>query len=155
MSVKTFVLLVGAALAIFAQGCSPRGQGADDPKRRLTDYVQKTFNVKDVQDRETLAGYMIGDARSRLSSWSDEQFRQAFIDARRTFVRLLVSEIKSVSGKEVNITYELTYLDQNRGKDAKVTNKKLAQMVQDNGKWFISEVRNIKETVEYRNEMTF
>jgi hypothetical protein len=134
--------------------CTPGGPVIEDPKHRLTDYISKSFAVQSPQDREALAAYMTGEAKNRLLSWSDEQFRAAFIDFKRTFVKLVIREIKNASPKEVGITYELTYLDQNRGKDAKVTNKKLAQLVLDNGKWFINDVRNIKETVEYRNEMS-
>ena len=41
-----------------------------------------------------------------------------------------------------------------RGHEAKVTNRKNAQMIQDKGKWFISDVHNIKELVEYKNELS-
>jgi len=128
--------------------------GADDPKKRLTEYISKSFAVKGAEDRKGLAEYLAGDARTRMTDWSDEQFRQAFIDSKRQFIKLAFREIKTLSPKEMNITYELTYLDQGKGHDAKVTNKKLCQMSLEKGKWFITDVRNIKELVEYRNEMS-
>ncbi len=150
--------VVGFALLsmalMLASACSPSKNGIDDPKHRLTDYISKSFAVQGPQDREAMAGFLSGDAKNRLLSWSDDQFRAAFIESKRQFVKLLVREIKNVSPKEVSLTYELTYLDQSKGKDTKVTNKKLAQMVLDQNRWFITDVHNIKETVEYRNEMS-
>ena len=54
----------------------------------------------------------------------------------------------------MNITYELAYVDQSRGSGAKITNKKLCQMKLESGKWVINDVHNIKELVEYQNEMS-
>lgn len=147
-----FALILVAAGAFF--GCTRQSDLPDDPKRRLSEYISRSFSVKDLNDRQALAGYLSGDARNRLAAWSDEQFREAFIVSKRQFVKLTFREVKPVSQKEVNITYELTYMDQGRGRDAKVTNKKLCQMILDQGKWLISDVRNIKELVEYRNEMS-
>ncbi|MGK5087243.1 hypothetical protein WDW86_06765, partial [Bdellovibrionota bacterium FG-2] len=87
-------------------------------------------------------------------AWSEEQFRQAFMDSKRKFLKLVFRETNKGSDKEVNITYELTYLDQSKGHDAKVTAKKLCSLVLDQGKWLISNVRNIKELVEYQNELS-
>lgn len=138
-------------------GCSrldSRLSGPDDPKKRLNEYISKSFSVRQIQDRNQLADYLTGDARNRLHAWSDEQFKEAFIDSRRQFIKLAFREVKPTSGTEVSITYELTYLEQGRGSEAKVTNRKLAQMVKEQGKWVIKEVRNIKELIEYRNEMS-
>lgn len=134
--------------------CTAGREGSGDPKRRLEEYISRSFAVKGVEDREVLSGYLTGQAKTRLMAWSDDQFRQAFIDSKRQFVKLAPMEVKQVSPSEVSITYELTYLDQGRGHDAKVTNKKLCQMVLDQGRWMVKEVNNIKELVEYRNEMS-
>ena len=150
-SKKITTLVVCLLLAL--GGCSKRG-GGTDPKDRLRDYISKSFSIRAKADRTDLTGFLTGDAKTRLAAWSDEQFLQAFVDSKREFVKLAFKEIEKRSAQEVAITYELTYLDQSRGIDAKVTNKKLAQMVERDGRWFISEVRNIKELVEYRNEMS-
>lgn len=150
---KSGLLAVGILLWVSA--CTGGSNLPEDPKRRLTDYISKSFSVQGPQDRVVLTGFLAGDAKNRLVAWNDDQFLKAFVESKRQFVKLIVREIKNVSPKEVNLTYELTYLDQNRGKDAKVTNKKLASMSLEDGRWFIREVRNIKETVEYRNEMSF
>jgi hypothetical protein len=135
--------------------CTRDQQSNDDPKRRLNEYISLSFSAKGPGDREKLVSYLTGQAKTRLTAWSDDQFKQAFVDSKRQFLRLVFTEEKKVSPTEVNLTYELTYVDQGRGHDAKVTNKKLCQMVLDRGIWFIKDVSNIKELVEYRNEMTF
>jgi hypothetical protein len=141
------------ALASFA-GCKTNRENPGDPKAQLRDYISASFNAREPQDREKLMSYLTGAAKTRLAAWSDEQFRQAFVDSKRQFMKLTFREVKPVSPKETSITYELTYLDQGKGNDAKVTNKKLCQLINDNGRWLINEVKTLKELVEYRNEMS-
>ena len=154
MWTRLMTAFVSLGLVLAAAGCSGGKQGPDDPKHRLNEYISKSFGVKGVEDRSALASYLTGQAKIRLYAWSDEQFRQAFVDSKRQFIKLVFTETKPVSSDEVSITYELSYIDQGRGHDAKVTNRKLAQMVRENGKWMIRDVSNIKEMVEYRNEMS-
>jgi hypothetical protein len=144
-----------AVSAILGPACTggPRLEG--DPKKRLNDYISYSFAVKSPQDRQQLASYLTGDAKRRLLAWSDDQFREAFVDTKRQFLKLAFRDVRAVSPSEVNITYELTYLDQRKDHEAKVTNRKLCQLVQEQGNWFINDVHNIKELVEYKNEMSF
>jgi hypothetical protein len=152
-------ILFLAAVLTLSGACTSRPESADDPKHRLNDYISQSFAVKGAQDRKELAGYLTGDAKARIESWSDEQFRQAFVDTKRQFLKLTFKELKPVSANETNITYELsfqsTYPDaQGKPREAKITNQKLAHMVHDSGKWLISDVRTLKELVEYKNEMS-
>lgn len=152
-------LFLAALSFLAASGCTKKAEGPEDPKRRLHEYISQSFAIRGPQDRAQLVSYLTGDARTRLESWSDEQFRVAFVDTKRTFVKLAFKEIKTVSPTEVGITYELsyqsTYADaQGKGHDAKITNRKLAQLVQKDNQWYISDVRNIKELVEYKDEMS-
>lgn len=135
-------------------GCSSSRRTADDPKAFLQDYISQSFAVNQVRDRDVLIRYLTGAAKTRLAAWSDEQFVEAFINSKRQFVKLAFSEVKTQNPREVAITYELTYLDQSKGHDAKVTHKKFAQLVRSDEKWLISEVRNLKELIEYKNEMS-
>lgn len=152
MWIKTTLLAACAALAL--QACLPANEGNDDPKRRLSDYISRSFNVKSPEDRKEMLDFLTGKSKARLAAWSDEQFRAAFMEAKREFIKLAFKEIKKVSEDRVNITYELTYLDQGKGHDAKVTNKKLAEMLREQGKWVVGDVRSIKELVEYRDELS-
>jgi hypothetical protein len=64
------------------------------------------------------------------------------------------SEVRNPSPQDAMITYELTYLDQSKGHDAKVTHKKTAELSRKDERWLISEVKNLKEMIEYKNEMS-
>jgi hypothetical protein len=145
------IACVAAALAL--AGCQDRA-GGEDPKRQLNEYISHSFAIKSPEDRGKLLGYLGGEARTRLTAWSDEQFRSAFIEHKKEFIKLAFREVKPVSDSRVSITYELTYLDQTKGKDAKVTQKKMAEMSKDAGRWLITDVRSIKELIEYREELS-
>lgn len=149
MKLKKF--LIGC---LILQACTSGSKIEGDPKKRLSEYISRSFAVKALDDKNELLKYMTGDAKTRLSSWSEEQFRQAFIDSKRQFVKLSFKEEKTPSPQQMLLTYELTYLDQNRSYEAKVTNKKLATLVQENGQWFIADVKNIKELIEYKDELS-
>ncbi len=156
---KTASFLVMLQMAVLSASCTPQPKGADDPKGRLNDYISHSFAVKSVDDRKALASFLTGDARARIEGWSDEQFRQAFIDSKRQFIKLAFKESKNVSPDEVSITYEITfdtrYNDpQGKPTDARITNRKLAQMVRKEGKWYVTDVKNIRELVEYKNELS-
>lgn len=157
MAKLTRMMLLLCAVGLFA--CTRSLDLANDPKGRLTEYISRSFSVKGPADKATLMTYLTGDVKGRLESWSDDQFREAFIDSKREFLKLLFREVKGISPTEVEITYELIYLDQGkshagRNSSAKVTNKKLCQMILDHGKWLIADVKNIKELVEYQNELS-
>lgn len=148
------IISISILLAICEFACVMKGSLESDPKARLTEYISKSFSIKSPQDRAQLIEFLTGESKSRLAAWSDEQFRQAFMDSKRQFLKLVFKEIKLVSPTETTITYELTYLDQNRGHNAKVTNKKFCHMLYEHNRWYISDARNIKELVEYQDEMS-
>jgi hypothetical protein len=139
---------------LLVAGCTQNRSGDQDPKQRLKDYISASFSMNSEDGRKVLLSFLTGEAKSRLAAWSDEQFRKAFIEAKRNYMALKFREVKPLSSDEVHIVYELTYMDQGRGTDAKVTNKKLCQMVRDKGTWYIKDVRSIKELVEYQNELS-
>lgn len=149
-----FPIVLSLSCALWMSGCSKGPEQSGDPKKRLSDYISTSFSVRDVNDREKLEAYLIGGAKNRLASWSDEQFRQAFVETKREFVRLSVREVKPVNANRTDITYELTYVDQGKGADARVTTKRMCEMSFENGNWFIREVKNIKELIEYKNEIS-
>lgn len=143
-----------AVLLLCVAACTSNAPSTHDSKSRLSDYIAKTFAIRSVEDKAVLITYLSGDAKSRLSAWSDEQFREAFIDRKRKFVRLYIADFKTISPTENSITYELTYEDSSAGKETKVTQKKVAQLVNEGGAWYIKEVRSVKELLEYQNEMS-
>ena len=155
MSSRRFIGGLSALLiAVSLFSCTKNGSGHNDPKQRLTDYISQSFSIKSPDDRAKLVAYLAGGAKNRLIAWNDEQFRQAFLDTKRTFIKLAIREVKALSNTETNLTYELTYIDQTKGSDTRVTNKRMCEMVLENGIWQIREVHNIKELIEYKNEMS-
>jgi hypothetical protein len=158
---STILAALSACIAMSA--CQSTSDSSNDPKKRLNEYVSQSFAVKTPQDRKELLPYLTGEARSRLESWSDDQFRQAFIDTKRQFLKLAFKEFKSAGADEANLTYEITFQSsyQESGapqgspaQDAKVTSRKLAHMVRKDGNWLIDEVRNVRELVEYKHELS-
>lgn len=148
---------------VFAfSACNPSSffkEGKEDPKGRLTEYISKSFSVKAPGDRNEMVSYLTGDAKARLSGWSEDQFREAFIDSKREFIKLQFKELKSIAANEVEVTYEISYFEESKGKDgkshhSKITNKKLCRMFKEENRWMIAEVRNIKELVEFKDELT-
>lgn len=150
--VPVFGALLAALVALPA--CTKTSRDANDPRTRLNEYIAKSFNASSLADKDAMLSYLTGDAKARLSAWSEDQFREAFIDSKRQFLKLVFQDTRKVSPEEVDITYEISYLDPARGKSAKVTNLKMSEMVLESGKWMIKDVHNIKELIEYQNEMS-
>ncbi len=149
----------GLAMVLFITSCTSYLDPSKDPKRSLSDYISQSFSIKKLEDRAHLLAFLTGGVKAHLGGWSDDQFREAFIESKREFLKLSFKEIKDISPKEIQITYELSYLDEGKGHDghkhqAKVTNKKLCQLVLENGKWLIGDVRNLKELIEFKNELS-
>jgi hypothetical protein len=154
-------------LALAFSSCWRDSNIPGDPKSRLSEYVSHSFEVKGAGDKKVLLDYLTGDAKTRLEAWSDDQFLEAFTTSKRQFLKLAFREVKPIGADRVNITYEVTYLDQqsrpagkssddqlSSGHNAKVTTKKLCELTLFEGKWFINEVHNIKELVEYQDDLT-
>jgi hypothetical protein len=150
---RSFLVLT-AAILLSLTACTRDEKNANDPKQRLTDYISTSFSVHDTGDRAKLENYLTGGAKNRLVAWSEDQFRQAFVENKRDFIKLAIREVKPVTPNRTDITYELTYVDQGKGPDARVTTKRMCEMTLEDGKWFIREVKNIKQLIEYKNEIS-
>ena len=114
-------MIIAAAsvfLALSLSSCKDSSLGAD-PKSRLSEYISHSFEVKGAGDRQALLGFLTGDAKTRLEAWSDDQFLEAFTSSKRQFLKLSFREVKPLGSDRVNITYEVTYLDQAKGHNAK------------------------------------
>ncbi len=141
-------------------GCTSRFNGVGDPQQRLKEYISRTFSIRSESDKEILLSYLTGEVKARLENWSKEQFRDAFIETKREFIKLTIRELRQISDQEVEITYELKY-DESGGQSqghssrATITTKKLCQMSLVQGKWMISQVKNIRELLEFKDEITF
>ncbi|MCM0604715.1 MAG: hypothetical protein KA715_01355 [Xanthomonadaceae bacterium] len=145
--------LVISLLIIIVAGCTSKSTHIGDPKMVLKEYIQKSFSIKNINERKELEKFLVGEAKTRMSAWSEAQFYRAFVEVKREFGSLLFRETQEINANELNVVYELSYVDQNRGHDAKVTQKKMATLINRDGHWLIESVRNLKETVEFRNEL--
>lgn len=150
---KIFGFQIALAVAsILQSGCtSKEPTSSSDPAGRLKAYVEKSFSVSSPADRKAMLEFLSGDAKERLESWSDEQFAQAFLDQKRKFEKLALKDIRIPTPQEAIVTYELTYLDVNQSRR---TQKKAATLGFSGGNWKIQSVRNLREIVEYQNELT-
>lgn len=137
-----------------SEGCQRRTTVGGQPQAKITEYINLSFQVKSLQDRDALLRLLTGEAKTRLAAWSDDQFRQAFLEGNRQFQKLVFQETKPISEAEVMVTYELIYLDKPKGSGTKVTQRKVASLVKVSQEWLIREVQNVKELVEYQNEMS-
>jgi len=140
-------------ISILLLGCTEKKMGTR-PQDRLSEYISLSFNVKDDSGFRDLLGYLTGDAKARLGSWSEDQFYEVFVNSKRKFERLILKSVKKISETEVNITYELHFSEMRKGKTVNIKNRKLCRMVFENKKWLIKEVMNIKELVEFENSLT-
>lgn len=134
-------------------GCKKKAP-TSDPKQTLSTYVDRSFKVNDPKDRDQLLELMTGDLRNRFGSWSDEQFKQGFIDNKRKYVKLSFRDQKQISANQISLTYELTYDDLTRQPATRVTTRRIATMQLSEKGWLIAEVKNIKELIEYQNELS-
>lgn len=148
--------LILCLLVPLALGCQRTKLEQADPKKVLSDYISLSFGARSVQDRKGMLEFLGGDAKVRLAAWSDDQFKTAFLDTKKQFVKLRILETQEISPQETALTYELVYMEQAPGQkeEVKLTHKKLAQLRLDGGRWVIFEVRNLKQLIEFRNEMS-
>jgi hypothetical protein len=128
--------------------------GDQTPVKTLENYVQTSFNVKGVEDKAKMVDMLIGDTKQRLQVWSDEQFLKAFVETKKKFGALKILENRKVNDQEVALTYELSFREGEKEKEAKITQRKLCMLVLVDGSWKIKEVRSQRESIEYLSELS-
>jgi hypothetical protein len=138
---------------VFATACTTKVID-NTPTKVLESYIQISFNAKNLDDKKKMEDLLTGDTRTRLVSWSDEQFTKAFIEAEKKFQGLKVLENKKVNDDEVALTYELSYQEGPKDKLANITQRKMCTVVQQDSAWKIKEVRSIRESIEYLKELS-
>lgn len=146
-----------AVATLVFTACSGGGGNGTDPKGVLADYISLSFSAQAPSDRGRMLQLLTHEAKSRLEAWSDAQFHLAFIEKKRKFVKLAYLEVKARGERETSITYELTYRDMKKTSDVLVTQRKLARLSRESGAntpWKIAEVRNVRELIEFENEMS-
>ena len=142
------------AIAALSFGCTKK-DGVASPQKTLTEYVSRTFSLKNPSDRQKLVELSTGQVRAALEALDDQKFKAFFVDSKREFVSLKVRDERKIDDQRFSITYELTFLTQTANSKDQITTKKHAVFVSENGKWLISEVRSLKTLIEHQGEMSF
>jgi hypothetical protein len=149
--VKSFGAAALGLCLLFA--CTPHVLDGT-PAKVLENYIQISFNVTSVEDKSRMEALLTGDTKNRLVSWSEDQFMDAFVKNRKKFLGLKTLETKKVNDQEVALTYELSFQEGPPEKTARITQRKLATIVEEGGSWRIKEVRSIRESIEYLKEFS-
>lgn len=141
------VLLVMGVL--FLTSCTRTAEGPKGSEEVLSAYISRTFNVEQVTDRNLLLELTTDRLREALAALSDEAFKKRYLGVERRFLKLRILNQQTISEEEHQITFELAFMEKQKGYEAKITQKQLAILKQKSGTWLISEVRGMKELVEY------
>jgi hypothetical protein len=148
--VKNIIAVLGLCLLF---SCTQNSVDST-PAKVLENYIHISFNATSVADKKRMEDLLTGDTKTRLASWSDEQFSKAFLGSTKKFLGLKVLETKKVSDAEVALTYELSYQEGPKDQAAEITQRKMGTVVKEGDAWKIQEVRSIRESIEYLKELS-
>lgn len=151
MWLKGLCILVSVFMLV---SCTKK-QTSGTPQAVLTDYIQKSFNIKNTADKTNLIKMTVGEVKNILENLSDEEFARTFINVKKEFISLKIRDERRLSDERHSITYEITYLKHIQDSDNKVTIKKHAVFEKKDGTWLIAEVKNLKTFIEHQNELSF
>ena len=145
---------LGVMILFLLSGACTRDSEESTPVRTLEQYVRTSFQATGIQDKRVMEGLLTGDTRSRLEAWNDEQFQRAFVEQKKIFKELKILENRKVSPQEVILVYELSYQQGPQEKGVRITQRKLGTLVREQADWKIKEVRSIRESIEYLEELS-
>ena len=147
------ILMVVILFSTYLMACTS-AVNDKSPVKTLESYVEMSFNVKEPGDKAKMELLLTGDTKERLSAWSDEQFLKAFVETKKKFGSLRILEEKKITDQEMALTYELSFTEGEKEKEARITQKKLCTVVKIDGGWKIKEVRSQRESIEYLSELS-
>lgn len=153
MSIR--VLAVVSILGLGVGSCNFGKKDDAGPQKTLSDYVSRSFAMKDFADRTRLLELTTGEVKETLEKLDEAAFKNYFVDSRREFLSLKIRDERQVDTDHYSITYELAYVTKRDENVDRVTNKKHAVFLNQDGKWRISTVQNLKTFIEHQNEMSF
>lgn len=142
------------AFVLVLSGCEKKIENIG-PEQTLNQYVNMAFAVKQPTDRIKLKELLAGQASSSLSGMDDEHFMAQFLRPKRKLLKIVILENKKLSENEVSVTYETVFVDDLSSNQVRTTQKKIALLKKLESGWKIAEFRNVKELLEYQNEISF
>jgi hypothetical protein len=112
------------------------------PEAALKDFVE--VRMGNVVGREEILARVTGKLKQSLENISDDDFAK-FADLRGVRRNSFKIMSKSCQEKQCFITYSISYGTINQDKTTYASEvKKIAELVNQNGKWLISDVSNVK-----------
>jgi hypothetical protein len=152
---KIYFLMAGS-MVLGSTACEMRSASQKEPKEVIQRYIAASFNARSFSDKGKLTPLLTGEVKERLVNLEEESFKKRFLDPNRKFIRLRFREIQEVSPGLLNLTYEITYSETRKnGYEATVTNRKLAELVLIDEKWFIQDVKSLRQLIEFEDELAF
>jgi hypothetical protein len=138
-----------------ASACTTRHYEQNSPQGVLSEYISRSFSVSGTADKAKLIEMTTAEVKNALEKLDDESFKKYFLQEKKQFLSMKIKDERKITDEKYSITYELTYLNTSSISKDKVTNKKHALFEKNSGKWLISEVRNIKTSIEHQNDLSF
>lgn len=112
------------------------------PEGALKSFVESRMG--NVVTRDFVLERVTGKLRQSLENISDEEFEK-FADMRNVKKDSFKILSKSCQEKKCFLTYSVSYRTKENDKDAFTSEvKKIAEIINENGKWLIADVSNIK-----------
>lgn len=128
------------AFSLLLAGCLQENNLS--PESALKSFIESRMGK--VVTKDFILERVGGKLRQSLENISDEEFAK-FVDLRNVNKDSFKILTKSCQEKQCFITYSISYTTLNDNKPAFTTEvKKIAELQNDNGRWLISDVTNVK-----------
>jgi hypothetical protein len=131
-------------------------RGDMKPEQVVEAYLDLSFNMKDVGDRELLLDLTTGNLKAAIEGAAPDTIKAAFIERRYEIQNYSVVERRDRTPRETEVSFQLTYLDLGGGKDAKaakdapkVTTENTVSVVRQGGVWLIRDVLGNKTAIDF------
>ena len=145
-------------LSVVFSGCikscvSGRGLA---PEQVVEAYLQASFNLQKVEDRNLLMIYTTGPLKEAIGSAQDAVIKKAYIDRRYQVASFSVVERRDRTPRETDVTFQLKYrdlgtADENIAPDnaPTVTTENTVSVVKEKGEWLIRDVVGAKTSIDF------
>jgi hypothetical protein len=136
-------MVIRLLICIFLlQGCFPKK--ALKPEDALREYISYRFSLG--QTKEKILDLTTGEARAKVESLTDEQFKR-YINTGVYRLKNVKVVLKSCAETKCSITYIISY-NKIEGESQLSEIKKIAELEQIDGSWKIKDVSTVKTYFE-------